>query len=433
MKAQASFLPEVKEQYERYPYPPRNPEDEPKFLHATITECLDALNHYGFGGRRNFHENFRALCAGGGTGDSLIFLAEQLRGTNAEIVYLDMSQTSMDIAKARAKMRGLENIRWVRASLLDLAKQDIGMFDYINCSGVLHHLKHPEAGLAALESALAPGGVMGLMLYGKYGRTAIYQMQELIRLINGNGSPDEKFSTCKTLLSGLPPTNWFHHSAQWFNDLKDGDAALYDLLLHSQDRAYSIPELYDFLSSADLKLAGFAGPNPCDPAYHIRDEKLLGHVQALDAKTRYAIGELLAGNVKKHEFYATREVVTPPSPDDLDMVPVLPVNTHPDRYEQLHHLIKNQPGNVRFSTQACTVSLPPHPGLDAVARFMDGTNSLREIYKRAIGQTNTPRSQLREAFALLYEKLAPVHMLFLRHQEVPPYITSHEIQQRLNA
>ena len=39
-----------------------------------------------------------------GTGDATIFLAEQLRATNAEIVHLDMSHASTALAQQRARM-----------------------------------------------------------------------------------------------------------------------------------------------------------------------------------------------------------------------------------------------------------------------------------------------------------------------------------------
>jgi ubiquinone/menaquinone biosynthesis C-methylase UbiE len=76
------------------------------------------LNHYCFKGQRNFNQDFRCLVAGGGTGDSVINLAEQLRGTSAEIVYLDMSAASRRIAEQRAAVRGLTNITWLTESLI---------------------------------------------------------------------------------------------------------------------------------------------------------------------------------------------------------------------------------------------------------------------------------------------------------------------------
>src|SRR5690348_2765115 len=86
---QPDYLPEVRAQYEDYPYPARDPADEKRRLIPPVIDCLDALNHYCFSGRKDFRKDFRVLVAGGGTGDSVVFLAEQLRGTKAEIVYLD--------------------------------------------------------------------------------------------------------------------------------------------------------------------------------------------------------------------------------------------------------------------------------------------------------------------------------------------------------
>ncbi len=428
-----SYLPEVKEQYEDFPYPPRKAEDERRFLRAAITECLDALNHFGFGGRRNFHQNFRALIAGGGTGDSVIFLAEQLRNTQAEIIYLDMSRASMEVAQARAEVRDLHNIRWINASLLEVPTLGLGEFDYINCTGVLHHLENPDAGLKALTDVLAPNGVMGLMLYGKHGRTAIYQMQELLRMLAGEETPDNKIEIAKRVLHQLPKTNWFMHSAPWFNDFKNGDAALYDLLLHSQDRAYSIPELYEYVQGAGLKVVEFLGHNACDPAQYIKDDSMLARVREKELAEQYAIGELLGGTASKHTFYATREVKAPPAPDDLDMIPSLPVNTPPTLYNQLYELAVSQPKGIVFRTENRTIRVPFHAAIAPFVKYMDGKRTLKEIYTKATTLGNIKRTELQEAFAILYEVLTPAQMLFLRHKDVPYYLTTQEMQQRLQS
>ena len=115
-----NYLPDVRSQYEALPYPARNPQDDHQRLVRTWLEDLPMVNHYGFAGKQSFGHRFRALVAGGGTGDATIFLAEQLRHTDAQIVHLDMSQAAMTIARERARIRGLANIRWVHDSLLNL-------------------------------------------------------------------------------------------------------------------------------------------------------------------------------------------------------------------------------------------------------------------------------------------------------------------------
>ncbi|MGZ8197218.1 MAG: class I SAM-dependent methyltransferase, partial [Burkholderiales bacterium] len=198
----------VKQQYEELPYPPRNPADENQRLLRTVGDDLAEMNHYCFRGRQSFQNHFRCLVAGGGTGDAAIFLAEQLRGTNAEIVYLDMSEASRRIAEQRAQTRGLENIQWVTASLLDIPKLGLGTFDYVNCSGVLHHLPEPKEGLQSLASVLREGGALFLMLYGRYGRRGVYDMQEIFQMLLPEAmAAQEKIDAARAVLAQLPPTN----------------------------------------------------------------------------------------------------------------------------------------------------------------------------------------------------------------------------------
>src|ERR1700722_3295581 len=117
-----NYLPEERRQYEFLPYPPREPQSERTRLIEPWHDQFALINHYCFAGRGRFDRDFRVLVAGGGTGDSAIFMAEQLAESGADVVYVDISATSMKIGQARAEIRGLRNIRWVHASLLDLPK-----------------------------------------------------------------------------------------------------------------------------------------------------------------------------------------------------------------------------------------------------------------------------------------------------------------------
>ena len=155
----------VKQQYEQFPYPARDPADEAKRLITGSPSRVAEIDHYLFQGRRDWQAPFRALVAGGGTGDGTVMLAQQLAdigAANAEVVYLDLSETARAVAEARVSARGLRNLRFLSGSLLDLPRLNLGRFDYIDCCGVLHHLADPPAGLAALVDALSPDGGIGL-------------------------------------------------------------------------------------------------------------------------------------------------------------------------------------------------------------------------------------------------------------------------------
>ena len=145
----------VKQQYEAFPYPERDPEDERKRLITGSPSHPVEMDHYLFGGARDWSRPLRVLVAGGGTGDGLIQLAHYLQaaGKPHEITYVDLSEASRAVAEARARVRGLTAITFHTGSLLDAA--EFGQFDYIDCCGVLHHLPDPDAGFRALRAALS--------------------------------------------------------------------------------------------------------------------------------------------------------------------------------------------------------------------------------------------------------------------------------------
>jgi len=169
---------DVQSQYEAYPYPARDPLDEAKRLIMGSPSHPLEMDHYLFGGMRDWSKPLRALFAGGGTGDGLIQLASLLTkaGKPYDITYLDLSSASRATAEARAKQRSLKGITFLTGSLLDAP--NLGLFDYIDCCGVLHHLPDPAAGFGALRAALAKGGGMGMMMYAPYGRSGVYPLQE---------------------------------------------------------------------------------------------------------------------------------------------------------------------------------------------------------------------------------------------------------------
>jgi ubiquinone/menaquinone biosynthesis C-methylase UbiE len=175
-----------------------------------MVDYLGEISHWLFEGKEDFKKGFRVLIAGGGTGDSTVYLAEQLKDTDAEIVYLDFSKNSMKIAQECAKNRGLKNITWINDSILNIPDLKIGKFDYIQCSGVLHHLESPDAGLKVLSDSLTEKGGMGIMVYAQCGRTGVYQIQEIMRMVNeGVESRQEEVKNGWEVINALPQTNWY--------------------------------------------------------------------------------------------------------------------------------------------------------------------------------------------------------------------------------
>jgi SAM-dependent methyltransferase len=405
----------VRAQYEAYPYPPRDPRDETKRLVEGSPSHLLEINHYVFGGRRDFTRPFRALVAGGGTGDGTIMLAQQLadRACPAEIVYIDVSTAARATAEARAHQRKLQNVHFLTASLLDLPTLGLGRFDYIDCCGVLHHLPDPARGLAILSSALDDGGGIGLMVYGALGRSGVYHVQHVLRQLTGDESDATRLDLARRLLKQLPATNWFARNPFVRDHLNVGDAGLYDLLLHSQDRAYTVAELVDLVASAGLAISGLIEPWRYDPASYLNDGALLKRIAPLDRMDRAHVAELLAGNLKVHICYAVkagRESEAVATLDDPDMVPVLREGTGAETARGL------KPGGAltaRADGLEAHFALPRLAG--PILGRIDGRRSVRMIHADLAGsEGGLDWLSFQKEFARLYAVFNGVNKMFLR-------------------
>ena len=293
----------VRRQYEALPYPERDPADEAKRLVEGSPSHPVEIDHFLFRGRRDWSRPFRALVAGGGTGDGLVMLAQKLSeiGCPAELTYLDLSQASRAVAEARMAARGL-SARFLTGDLL--AAPGLGPFDYVDCCGVLHHLPDPDAGFAALARALAPGGGIGLMVYAPYGRTGVYPLQGAFGALFGADSPAERVRLARAALETLPASHPFRRN-EVLGDHRASDAGLHDLLLHPRDRAYTVAELCGALDRTGLELVSLVEPARYDPRHYLPGEPAFAErVAALDPVARMGVAEQLAGNIKTHVAYA---------------------------------------------------------------------------------------------------------------------------------
>jgi SAM-dependent methyltransferase len=403
----------LRAQYEAYPYPARDPRDEAKRLITGSPSHLDELNHYLFGGRLDFARRFRVLVAGGGTGDGTIMLAQHCAdaGVPAEITYLDLSDASRRVAEARAAARGLTSISFRQGSLLDLA--GLGPFDYVDCCGVLHHLDDPAAGLGELVSVLAPGGGIGLMVYGTFGRTGVYPLQDALRTLSADLPDAQRVALARRLLGGLPTTNWFKRNP-FLGDHLQSDAGLYDLLLHSRDRAYTVPELAGLVESAGLAITTLIEPARYDPARYLAEPKLLKRLDGLTMLERAALAEQLAGSLTKHVAYLKRASEAAGAvavPDHASVVPVLRDLDGPALARGL------QPGaglKADLGGVPVTLALPRLAG-PMLARI-DGRNSLGDLHRELAGlDRGLSWDGFKAQFDQLYSALNGVNKLLLRY------------------
>lgn len=406
-------IDDLRAQYEAYPYPARDPADEAKRLITGSPSHLDELNHFVFGGRLDPARPLQVLVAGGGTGDGTIMIAQQMAdaGNPGTVTYVDLSDAARVVAEARARARGLTNLRFLRGSLLEL--EGLGLFDYIDCCGVLHHLDDPAAGLRALERALKPGGGMGIMVYAPYGRTGVYPLQQALRPLTEGLPPAERVALARRLIAHLPKSNWLMRNP-FIGDHRQADANLYDLLLHSCDRPYAVPELAELAGAAGLAVAALIEPLRYEPAMWVRDPRVLKRLEGLSWLERAAWAERVCGSMTKHVAYLVRPADLPAAvarPDGPDVMPLL-------RDLDGAAIGRALPpgGTLEAELMGTAVKLPmPRLAGPMLARI-DGRRPLGALHREVAAATGGALSwgDFLVQFARMYEGLNGVGKLLLR-------------------
>jgi len=290
----------VQEFYERLPYP----------------RPIDSLESYqrlwqDAGRRRaDFHLHWPAapyredrsiLVAGCGTSQAA---KHAMRWPEARVTGIDFSATSVRCTEALKEKYKLDNLQ-LRQLPVERAGELGTSFDQVVCTGVLHHLPDPDGGLAALREVMNPDGAMHLMVYAPYGRTGIYMLQEFCRRL-GISATDDGIRDLITALKSLPAA----HPLQPL--LRDPDfrheAALADALLHPQDRAYSVPELFQFIEGNGLAFGRWVRQAP----YSVRcgvvaNLPQASHMARLPLAEQYAAVELFRGTIARHSVIAYRD------------------------------------------------------------------------------------------------------------------------------
>ena len=247
-------------------------------------------------------EDREILVAGCGTSQAAI---HALREPGARVTAIDVSETSLRHSRDLQQKYGLRNLDLHRLAIEQVG--DLGRrFDQIVCTGVLHHLPDPDTGLRALRNVLMPDGAMHLMVYATYGRAGIYMMQEYCRLLRV-GATEEELQDLGNTISALSSDHPIAGVARQAKDFRNPDA-LADALLHPQDRAFTVPQLYSWLQRCGLSFGRWFEQAPYLPQCGaIARTPHAARLVSLTPPLQYAAVELLRGTMTRHNFIAYRE------------------------------------------------------------------------------------------------------------------------------
>src|SRR5215472_10764155 len=235
----------VREFYDRHPYPPPVESLEPYQQRWQDLRRRRADFHL-FWPNRCYREDHSILIAGCGTSQAA---KHALRWPQAQITAIDCSTTSV---RHTGRLKQQHNLRNLQVHQLAIERAgELGMsFDQIVCTGVLHHLADPDAGLRALREVLKPNGAMQIMVYAPYGRTGIYMLQDFCRRIGARAN-DTEIRDLIRALDLLPEGHPLQCLLSQTHELRD-EAGIADSLFHPRDRAYSVPQFFDFIEKAGM-------------------------------------------------------------------------------------------------------------------------------------------------------------------------------------
>jgi SAM-dependent methyltransferase len=371
----AAISARVAEFYERHPYP--LPVDNLAGYGRSWDNRRRKAEAHLIWPAEPYRDDRSILVAGCGTSQAAKYA---LRWPNAQVVGIDFSKSSIDHTerlKRKHSIRNLELLELPIERTCELGRR----FDLIVCTGVLHHLADPDAGLRALREIMEPNGAMYLMVYAPYGRTGIYMLQDYCRRLAIGTSASDIRELAESLRS-LPedhPLMPLLHKAPDFRS----EAGLADALLHPRDRAYSVPELFGLLASADLEFGRWIRQAPyladCGAIARSPHHQKMAR---LPADEQFAAVELFRGSMIRHSLIAyrsdrvSRHTVRFDGDDWLSSVPIRIADTIAVE-ESL------PPGAavvlINRSHVYTDIYLPLDASEKAIFNRIDGAKSIREI------------------------------------------------------
>lgn len=286
--------------YNAHPYPPPV-DDLDAYGRAWSSGARRRVEHFRLWPSLPYRDDHSILVAGCGTSQAAKCA---VRYPHAQVVGVDVSATSISATRELADRHQLTNLE-----VHELAIEDVGSlgrsFDHIVCTGVLHHLDDPAVGLVALRTALAPMGVLDLMVYARYGRTGVAMIQQFCRMLGVRPDPDE-INDLVASLRELPIGHPIGHLLRDTPDFADDDA-LADALLNPREQVYSVPELWSLLASAGLRFDRWVRQAPYRPQCGVLTELPHGErIGALPVVEQYAALELFRGTMVRHSLIAGR-------------------------------------------------------------------------------------------------------------------------------
>ena len=187
--------------------------------------------------------NKEVLDAGCGTGEYSCWLASN----GARVHGIDLSDGSLSEARNFAKEMNISAVYFEKRSVLDTQFED-NRFNFVYCTGVLHHTADPFGGLKELTRIVRPGGKILVSFYNSYGFLPRELRRQIAKYLGGEDLQ-------KRVLWGrrLFP---FTTRRLEKGDRNDFESALYDYFAIPHQSLHSVQEVVSWFDQLGLTYTG---------------------------------------------------------------------------------------------------------------------------------------------------------------------------------
>ncbi|MGI2021582.1 class I SAM-dependent methyltransferase [Shewanella glacialipiscicola] len=282
----------VQQMYEQYPYPSGLPNMTAGFDIRLLLSYVEQSPK----DSRPYH----ALEAGCGRGPAVLAAAT----LQPEVTFsaMDINTVGLKEATLNAEQRGLNNLTFHQVDLMALTGITVpeGGFDVIHCAGVLHHTADPQLGLNNLAEILAPHGVMSIMLYGTYGRQALYRLIDCIDILSPIQAQISERIAPGRLLAEAAEDSLFKDN-YWSSTYLNPDVEFVDTCLNVKETSFDVTGLWQFIENAGMKFVRWVEPDVWSVDKRIKNPELRARLKALSEFEQYKIMERLF-EIPKLEF-----------------------------------------------------------------------------------------------------------------------------------
>ena len=199
---------------------------------------------------QNKFKHPNVLIAGCGTGIDTVLAT---RYKNSKILGVDLSKASLAFAKRKTDELNFSNIDFLHTDILQL--KNIGKkFDVIECTGTLHHLKDPNAGIKILLDILEPHGFLKLGLFSENSKFNMNNAKEFVKkkkLSNTN----EAIRNCREEIMNNSPDPVISNITS--NLSFYSMSALRDMLFYDHEHFFTLSKIHKILKDFNLEFLGF--------------------------------------------------------------------------------------------------------------------------------------------------------------------------------